>query len=206
MTENNNLLTVDKDLIYCPLSLNIMRYPVLASDGYHYELAVLLESITRLGPISPMTKEPLTGFCMDLHLKNTLDHNFKNDSSRYDEYDKQAVLKTLSAYFNPSLKWKSSVGKSILTGGVVGCATLLLILESNSHQADDRNENAWNTTLSFQFAFASAAIDYLIRSASGHRFGLFGGLFKALSYAEHALRPNFLRLLDEEEERLHHII
>jgi hypothetical protein len=91
-------LKADEDHIHCPISLQIMRHPILASDGRHYELAQLLDSIKRQGLISPVNRDPLTSVLYDLGLQASLEKTFV-DGDRYPNYDRAAGMGELDALF-----------------------------------------------------------------------------------------------------------
>ena len=48
----------------CPISLEVMRDPVVASDGHTYERAALRSCLDSCGPVSPLTKRPLAPGCV----------------------------------------------------------------------------------------------------------------------------------------------
>jgi hypothetical protein len=91
-------LRIDEDHIHCPLSLEIMRHPILVSDGRHYELTELLDSIKRYGLVSPVNREPLTYAVYDRGLEASLAKTFKDDE-RYKAYDRTADLLELENLF-----------------------------------------------------------------------------------------------------------
>ena len=43
----------------CPITLNVMTHPVVASDGNTYERDAIMMHMSKLGMFSPLTKEPL---------------------------------------------------------------------------------------------------------------------------------------------------
>lgn len=54
-----NIKIVAKDLV-CPITLQIFRHPVIASDGFTYEKWSLIQLLNSSNPQSPITREPLT--------------------------------------------------------------------------------------------------------------------------------------------------
>jgi len=51
----------------CPISLEVMRDPVVASDGHTYERHALRSCLASCGPVSPLTKQPLAAGCVRNH-------------------------------------------------------------------------------------------------------------------------------------------
>jgi hypothetical protein len=47
------------DEFLCPITCERMVDPVVASDGHSYERSAILELLSRPGPLSPLTREPL---------------------------------------------------------------------------------------------------------------------------------------------------
>jgi hypothetical protein len=92
------ILKADEDHIHCPISQEVMRHPILASDGRHYELTELLTWIKRKGLESPVNREPLNAVLYDLGLQASLEKTFA-DSDRYPNYDRTAGLRELDTLF-----------------------------------------------------------------------------------------------------------
>lgn len=88
-----------KNLYSCPLTKQIFCHPVLASDGFHYELIALLNS--------PTTLEPITHIQYDLKLKNTIDETTNDDQFTFyeKEHPLNELIKTLQ---NNQNAWKQS--------------------------------------------------------------------------------------------------
>lgn len=45
--------------LICPITHEVVRDPVITSSGITYERAALLKSITRAGPVDPITRQDL---------------------------------------------------------------------------------------------------------------------------------------------------
>lgn len=52
------------DVFRCPISLTVMRDPVLTSDGMTYERQQVREFLSRCGPRSPLTKQAMADGCV----------------------------------------------------------------------------------------------------------------------------------------------
>ena|SRR3989338_50483 len=194
-------IKIDSDLITCPLSLQIIRHPILVSDGYHYELNELCKLLFHNpcnNPLSsPITKEMLTAFTYDTHLKSSLDETYgEKHPDRYESYEKEPGLTQLKNRLEGQKNaWKISLNKSIFLGGLVGSATFLLLLEHLTEAPLPTTSYALN------LAFLSGLSDYLCRHLSQHQFGLFGALHKmAFSY----VRARMDDLMPEEMQQDHH--
>jgi hypothetical protein len=173
---------IDYDLYHCPLSLGIMRHPVLASDGHHYELCELLkyfESSERL--ISPITKQSITSVIYDMNLKSTIDKIFGEDPDREKNYNhklhlekilKRVDIENLSLSFNSASIPASLLG--LMSGtlpalvALMGEAIKLRVAVEDLHPADAL-EIAYPYYL---FGMATGLLDYTIRRATNNRVGL----------------------------------
>lgn len=57
----------------CPITYDVMRDPVMASDGHTYEREAIAAVLARPEPLSPMTREPLTPTLLPNHaLRNAI--------------------------------------------------------------------------------------------------------------------------------------
>lgn len=57
----------------CPITYDVMRNPVMASDGHTYERDAIAAVLARPEPLSPMTREPLTPTLLPNHaLRNAI--------------------------------------------------------------------------------------------------------------------------------------
>lgn len=90
------VLKADEDHIHCPITQQVMRHPVLASDGRHYELTALLNWVKRKGLESPISREPLTSVLYDLGLQASLEKSFADDD-RHANYNRTADMHELGA-------------------------------------------------------------------------------------------------------------
>lgn len=90
------------DMYRCPLTLEIIRHPVFASDGRRYEARDLSEWVRRGNVISPVSKQPLTSITYDHALKNELDTIYSEDRSedRHEDYEIDDYLPDLMARIN----------------------------------------------------------------------------------------------------------
>ena len=64
----------------CPITQDLMNYPVLCSDGFVYEKAAIQEWLNSRKTTSPMTNLPMTSTHMELQseLKERIGELFKN--------------------------------------------------------------------------------------------------------------------------------
>lgn len=94
-------LTLNKDLYTCPISLLLIRYPVIASDGRIYELEMFLNVIKEdIDRISPCTRAPLTSFIYSPVLQTYVDGIADSTNiERYGDYDRNAALTELETLF-----------------------------------------------------------------------------------------------------------
>src|SRR5438477_10033160 len=86
----------NKNNYICPITQQIMREPVIASDGFTYEEKAIKEW-TKKRKISPMTREPLNGsFYQNRLILQQIDAMEQNDPmismERY-QYDLKEFLK-----------------------------------------------------------------------------------------------------------------
>jgi len=180
-------LNIDPDLITCPLTHDILRHPILASDGRRYELDWLLKHLQtrekdKLPLISPVTSHLITSIDYDTQLKQVLDKNPLLE--RCESYDHIENLKTLSAYFTPpAIHWKKSAYKSIVSGGIVGCVGLLIYCGVLGECIETNEQTAHMTSFSLQLATGVGFIDYCCRILSRDRLSLFSAVTRSPVYA-----------------------
>lgn len=136
------------ELEVCPITKQVFRHPVLASDGYHYELKILYQNEF----ISPLTGEPITNFVYDLFLHSEIENICYEN--RYPDYDKETLLS--------QLKISESKHQSSLTA-------LSLLLLTITIQPTTSPIFILSTLLT------TGLMDYGIRLRSNHQFGFFGG-------------------------------
>ena len=167
------LSLADDNFVYCPITKKIMRHPVLASDGYHYELQSLLEFFQKKGaPLSPKSLQPIYSIIYDSNLKSVLDGYNLEYINRFPDYDKTIWLHQLTNYLNKDT-WKCATIKSISAAGIIGCTSFLLFYNFSQEKKSD------SFPLSLHLALCSGVIDYLCRIASNRQYGLFGLLKRA---------------------------
>lgn len=171
-------LTNDYDLIYCPISLQIMRHPVRLSTGNYYELAYILESVKKRGFFCPKTRLPFTSFTLDAQLKNRLDAQFSNNDDRYDDYSAEPLeneLKMLLKANNNIFSNRSyAMAKSIAAGCVIGTFTYMCVASVANA------EEHFSTTIpaSLFSALVTSMSDFVIRACDAPQFRFFEGLKK----------------------------
>lgn len=80
---------ISLDLYTCPITRRIMRYPVLAADGYHYELLALLRYAEQGRADSPLRAGHGTIFPVNYNpqLKEMLDKLFQSHADRHEDYE-----------------------------------------------------------------------------------------------------------------------
>lgn len=54
-----------QDAFLCPITMERMRHPCVASDGHTYERDAILQHLVRNGFVSPITRQPLTDHLVD---------------------------------------------------------------------------------------------------------------------------------------------
>lgn len=86
-----------RNLFDCPISLQPMRHPVIASDGQCYEASVLLRHIDECGLISPISRQPITGFQYARLLVDIIDSTTELED-RFEYYHLAPVLAALQRH------------------------------------------------------------------------------------------------------------
>ncbi|MDX1838384.1 hypothetical protein DIZ81_11030 [Legionella taurinensis] len=170
--------SVNHDLV-CPLTGRPFRHPVLASDGHHYELKALNERLKAGHRTGFHDREAIFFASYDLPLRNDLDN--MDLPERYDEYERQPYLEQLTERLGAPYKpWKQDAYKAFLTADALLLVVVALNLfkECKTLDADSLLVLMLTTTL----------LDYGIRFASNHQYGLAEGLRKV---------PRFLHWVGE---------
>src|SRR3990167_6474458 len=109
---NRYIVNIDQDLIFDPISWAIMRHPVLASDGHHYELEELYQHFLHCQAKNPpapftspfVTNRIITNVIYDFSLKSTLDSNFGRHRDRYRDYNKDDLLEKINRLMSRVLR------------------------------------------------------------------------------------------------------
>lgn len=83
---------------YCPISRQIFRHPVIASDSHTYEAESLLAHIKANSNTSPTTREPLTSVTYNRALNSMIDEACANSEERYDDYDRDDTITSLNLH------------------------------------------------------------------------------------------------------------
>jgi len=83
LVNTSEMPAMDNDIpeeFICPITQDIMNYPVLCSDGFVYEKAAIQEWLNSRKTTSPMTNLPMTSTHMELQteLKERIGELFKN--------------------------------------------------------------------------------------------------------------------------------
>lgn len=80
---------ISMDHYTCPITRRIMRHPVLAADGRHYELQALLRYAAQGHGASPVRAGRGTIFPVvyDAQLQEMLDQVFEGNADRFEEYE-----------------------------------------------------------------------------------------------------------------------
>lgn len=94
------------NLFRCPITLQIFRHPIIASDGYTYELIALIESM-KTSTLSPLIKQKLN---KDIYFNKILkdiieiniNENIINIEDMYPNYDPH---KYLQEYIDKSINY-----------------------------------------------------------------------------------------------------
>lgn len=163
----------------CPLTSQVFRHPVKASDGYAYELEALLLHLKSGNKTSPMTGESIDYVTYDLQLKNAIDG--LNLGHRYADYDKTAPLQEINSLLAlPFSPWRQSLYKSGATAYLMTC---LIALDAYIQEKELHSSSLLLTTM-----LLTSVTDYSIRLVSNHQFGLFGGMRRGMDkFAEGAV-------------------
>lgn len=152
---------MNSDLIRCPLTLQTLRHPILASDGRHYELRDLYKWLIKTDnqKISPFTRQPFTLVIYDCHLKQALDE--MDIPERYKDYNTEKYLNTLLTAVNGTQRSQTPYPtKSIALFN--GCLIVLLACNSMSFFLP-----------SFLISTGVSLSDYTIRWSTSNRYSLF---------------------------------
>ncbi|QRN03049.1 hypothetical protein GH742_03755 [Legionella sp. MW5194] len=155
--------------ILCPLTGRPFRHPVLASDGHHYELKALNERLKAGNRTGFHDREAIFFASYDLPLRNELDNMDLPD--RHDEYERQPYLEQLTECLNAPYKpWKQDAYKAFLTADAL---LLMVVAFSLLNQCKTLNADGLLVLM-----LATSILDYGIRLASSHEYGLAEGLKK----------------------------
>jgi hypothetical protein len=174
MISSNLDLTNDDRSFTCPISLQIMRHPVCTSSGMKFELKMLHEVIKRGDFYCPLTRKLITEIHYDEALKKTIDATYNESEDRFEEYDKNKYLISLSSFLNPL---RYSIISSCLSGLCFGI--IMYVISKNLFFLNGTNEKIESDLInvSMLVSFFIAAADLSTRMRSQHRFGLFGNTF-----------------------------
>ncbi|CEG56916.1 RING finger protein [Legionella fallonii] len=176
----------------CPISKKIFRHPVIASDGYHYELIELLNQLVSGELLSFVTGEKITYIHYDFKLKTEIDQ--ADIQNRYPDYDKQEYLKQLTKVLaSPYIPWKQSIYKSSVTALI----TLITVCSITEGQEEISPSLLLSTLL------LSGLADFCIHMSSNHRYGLFGGLNRAIKTVVDEAPALWETLCSIDPEELH---
>lgn len=171
----------------CPISLQPMRHPVLASDGYFYEAQELSRCFEEHGLNSPLTRQPITAVTYARIFAELIDK--AGVEERYAPYDVSPVLKTLNdrvrsvhgAELIPLLRSMpySRVSKAALfaVGSYAGLSLLAWLIlavpvgdsAARYCQAHERYED-----FAFNVATLLFVMDLALRYGSGDRLSMLG--------------------------------
>lgn len=161
-------------LNYCPLTNKQMRHPVLASDGYHYELNALLQRILNNQLKSPLTQKRITYIQYDLLLKKEIDA--ESPADHYPDYNKQWRLNLLKSLLPlPSNSWQQDIYKSSQTTLIVLCFILVATMKQHEELSP---------TLLLVSTLFMGGLDLSVRIDSNHRHGFFGKVYGIVSNPE----------------------
>lgn len=88
-----NIKLIAKDLI-CPITLQLFRYPVIASDGFSYEKWSLIKLLESNNPNSPLTRERLIKKYYDNQFLKQMVKTFieKNPGSETEQFSEELYL------------------------------------------------------------------------------------------------------------------
>lgn len=166
------------DLVTCPISLGIPRYPILASDGHTYELNAFIKYIEEKSKISPTTRQPITSVIYQNQLKATLDES--SDASiqnnRNPDYTPDEYFKKLNQFF-PATQHNPSHLNIISAGWTSFRSTLIYIVINTLLDAtvtEAPNQRLNTSSFIFIFMIATFLSDLIIRQRGIHEDGLFG--------------------------------
>jgi hypothetical protein len=100
------------NIVYCPIANceEVIRHPVLLSDGQHYEMSVIYKWFKESKELkSPFNRSLVTSAVYDIQLKNILDQ-IVGDDTRYPDYDQAKVYKKLQDRISPPIKKPNQYG------------------------------------------------------------------------------------------------
>lgn len=171
-------LQADRDLIFDPFSRSICNRPIVASDGYIYELAEFLKFVEKGHYLSPHTRVPITHICPILHLERSLEETFKNHPERYDPLhyqDKEVAL--CIGEINDKLAQNKVKAEEIVkceSRRSIGISLFYsLLLFSNAYIANVLYSEDTDPTQELWAAGSFMVIDSTIRLLTQHEYNFF---------------------------------
>lgn len=84
---------MDENDYICPLTLQIMKYPVLCSDGHYYEMDAILEYLKN-STISPITRQKFDIVYAQKDMQNKIKDYLEENEDLMDDQYKHEVLET----------------------------------------------------------------------------------------------------------------
>lgn len=161
---------------YCPRTKKRFCHPIITSDNYTYELIELCNHVTDGQLFSPMSGERISYIQYDFDLKKLLEETNAEQidiNNQYPDYEKEVFLKQLTQIvLSPYLPWKQSIYKS----SMVALSALITVCYLSGKE--EISSSLLLSTLLF-----SGLGDFGTRICSSHRYGLFGGLKRAIAAA-----------------------
>lgn len=180
---------IEHDLVYCPLSMGIMRHPVLASDGRHYELRILWQYFKRSeNLISPVTRKPITSVIYDPFLKELIDAIYGEDEDREDNYEHKIFydeLLQIQTNYNQTIIPNTASLSSIFLGMMSTLIPALITLTRESIRLGviieelDQRYAIKIVQPFYLFGIGVGLVDYTIRRATDNRVGLIKSVMNA---------------------------
>lgn len=155
---------------FCPLTKQVFRHPVLASDGYHYELIALSEYLLINQFLSPITHEKITQVHYDLMLKTSIDET--HHENQFQEYEKNELMNHLiNTLAQPYLPWKQALYQSNNTA-LLG---LSLLTAAKVYLGSDVSSFFVLSTL-----LSMGLADFSFRMLTRHQNGFFGTISRTI--------------------------
>ncbi|WP_148824492.1 U-box domain-containing protein [Campylobacter concisus] len=175
---------LDHDEIYCPITKRVMRHPVLASDGYHYELKWLFKYFKKVGNISPVTRQPITSVKDDTELDEILVNRTCPEKDRPKKYNKEPLLIEIQHYLPKPFSHLAL--RSGATALAVAFIFAVFCYLRNIHDPNEENNVNYLTTLCQIFAL-SAFLEVSLRYFNSNQLGFFGLSQQALQQVSHSI-------------------
>jgi hypothetical protein len=184
-----------RNLFDCPISLQPMRHPVVASDGQCYEASALLRYFDECGLISPLTRQPITSCQYARVLVDIIDKTVELED-RFESYQVAPVLSALQQHIDQAAQPRmitalSALPKTRLAQSLlftIGAYAVLRLFNSfvialfeDASQCDASHEHDLNHSVVVCLSMLLFALDLSVRSRFESGIGLLGLFSRSLA-------------------------